>query len=97
MNRIGRNIRRLREENGFSQEAIAFELGLTQTSYARLEKADDRITITRLFKIAEVLNVCIHSLINDEYPANSDNDKEIISLLKEEVAFLRKLIITDRT
>ena len=38
MNNIGNKIRILREQKGYSQESLAQELGLTQPSYARLEK-----------------------------------------------------------
>jgi transcriptional regulator with XRE-family HTH domain len=45
MNKIGGKIRKLRDQMGFSQESMAFELGLTQPSYARLEKEDERISV----------------------------------------------------
>ena len=65
MNEIGDKIRLLREQRGLSQENLAQELGLTQPSYARLEKDDDRINITRLINIANILKTTVSTLINE--------------------------------
>ena len=65
MNTIGNNIRITREQHGLSQEVLADELGITQPSYARLEKQDDRISITRLIAIAKILNTTVAKLINE--------------------------------
>ena len=108
MNNIGNKIRILRESKGYSQENIAQELGISQPSYARLEKQDERISITRLIQIANLLKTTVGELIgeksqkvvnqqNSEYAsAYVDSiinaDKEHIATLKEEIIFLRKLL-----
>lgn len=108
MNNIGGKIRKLREKNGLSQEYLAIELGITQPSYARLEKDDERISITRLISIAKILQTSVSELIEEKInnlpEKASDNDsikyidtlmnaeKEHISTLKEEIVFLRKLL-----
>lgn len=66
MNKIGNKIRLLREERGLSQDNIAIELGITQPSYARLEKDDERINITRLIHIAQVLKTTVSELIDEK-------------------------------
>jgi transcriptional regulator with XRE-family HTH domain len=66
MNKIGDKIRRLRDQKGFSQQSLAFELGLTQPSYARLEKHDERISIIRLIQIAKILNTSVSELIDEK-------------------------------
>ncbi len=38
MHTIGSRIRKLREEKGITQEAMAADLDLTQSNYGRLEK-----------------------------------------------------------
>lgn len=108
MNKIGNKIRQMRELNGLSQENLAFDLGITQPSYARLEKEDERISITRLIHIAGVLKTTVSELIDEKTQKvinqqNSENstgyveniinsDKEHIKTLKEEISFLRKII-----
>jgi transcriptional regulator with XRE-family HTH domain len=109
MNNIGNKIRRLREQKGYSQESLAQELGLTQPSYARLEKQDERISITRLMQIAAILKTTVAELIDENskniiHQTNNKKaeaynvetiinaDKEHIQSLKDEIAFLKKLL-----
>jgi transcriptional regulator with XRE-family HTH domain len=89
MNRIGKSIRNIREQKGYSQENVAKELGISQPSYARLEQKDDRISVTRLIKIAEFLEIHPNYFFEDNKnsfkPINSieslDMNHEIVNLL----------------
>lgn len=108
MNKTGNRIRQMRELKGFSQDNLALELGISQSSYARLEKKDERISIKRLMDIAGVLKTSVSELLDEKTQKdinqqNSENstgylekiinsDKEHIETLKEEIVFLRKLI-----
>lgn len=56
MNNTGFNIRKQREKKGFSQDYMANVLNISQASYARLENEETKITIDRLYKIAEILD-----------------------------------------
>lgn len=55
MNKIGFNIRKMREAKGFSQDYMANVLDISQASYARLENEDTKITVERLYRISEIL------------------------------------------
>ncbi|GHV57587.1 hypothetical protein FACS1894182_06820 [Bacteroidia bacterium] len=107
MNAIGTRIRKLRDEQGIKQEYIADEMGITQSSYGRLEKDDNRLTATKLIRISEILNVSVSVLFGEKaaniiHENNGDNaqaqigtivqDKEHILSLKEEIKFLRKIL-----
>ena len=108
MNEIGSRIRLLRENKGISQDYIATELGITQPSYARLEKEDARISITRLCNIAKILKTTVSELVNEKTgkvtnQQNSENprayvdkiinaDKNHIKSLKEEISFLKEVL-----
>jgi transcriptional regulator with XRE-family HTH domain len=52
MNNIGFNIKRLRDQKGYSQEFMASQLDITQASYARIESQKIKLSIDRLQKIA---------------------------------------------
>jgi transcriptional regulator with XRE-family HTH domain len=102
MNNIGSKIRVLREQKGYSQESLAQELGLTQPSYARLEKQDERISITRLMQIAKVLKTSVAELIDESSKnvihqtnnkkAEAYNVETIINADKEHIATLKEEI-----
>lgn len=66
MTNIGSKIRKVREEKNISQEKIAHELNLTQSSYGRLEKNDKSLNVFYLIKIAEILEVSISYLFNEQ-------------------------------
>lgn len=106
-NKIGEKIRLIREQKGLSQDNLASELGITQPSYARLEKDDARINVPRLIQIAFVLNTTVSELIdekaktiiNQQYSKNSfgyvevfNSEKEHIQTLKAEVDYLKQMI-----
>lgn len=59
---IGKTIRRLRSERGFTQQAFAQKLGVS-TSYLNLLEHDQRnVTASLLFKLTEVLKVDLAAL-----------------------------------
>lgn len=64
MNNIGFNIRKIREQKGFSQDYMATELSISQASYARIENEATKLTIDRLSKIAEILQTDITDFFN---------------------------------
>lgn len=77
MNNVGFNIRKQREKKGFSQEYMANSLDISQASYARLENEDTKITIDRLYKIAEVLEVNITDFLEiDKISIQTQNNND---------------------
>ncbi len=54
---IGQKIARVREARGWSQEVVAKQIGISATSYAKIERNEVDLTVSRLTKIAEVLEV----------------------------------------
>ncbi|OYQ41588.1 hypothetical protein CHU92_04325 [Flavobacterium cyanobacteriorum] len=106
MNNIGNRIRNLREQLGYSQENLALELGITQPSYARLEKQDERISIIRLIQIADILKTTVAELIGEKtqkvinqqnsessHAYNVDTINTIINADKEHIATLKDEIM----
>jgi transcriptional regulator with XRE-family HTH domain len=55
--RLARNLRRLRQKTGWSQEAFAFEAGLHRTYISDLERGARNPTITVVEKLAKALGV----------------------------------------
>jgi len=64
MNNIGLTIRKLREQKGFSQDFVAEKLGINQSTYGKLERDVSNITLDRLFKIADVLEEDVTTLLD---------------------------------
>lgn len=98
MKSIGSNIRRIRERKGYSQEFVAHELGINQSTYGKIEREDTNISVERLLKIADILEEELASFLEigtkntfnnqtnsgNGYVETINNDfKELISELKE--------------
>jgi transcriptional regulator with XRE-family HTH domain len=70
----GQKLRLFREFRNYSQEYIAEKLGITQTSYSRIENNRTRITAERLGQLAVILNVPTTELLSDNEPVIQCND-----------------------
>ena len=62
--RLGRNLRRLREEKGWSQEAFADEAGIHRTYVSDLERGVRNPTIIIVEKLARPFGVTAGSLLD---------------------------------
>ncbi|AQX05880.1 DNA-binding protein [Elizabethkingia meningoseptica] len=99
MNIVGSKIKRFREEKGYKQEYMATELEISQSNYSRLEKDDNRLTVSKVKRIAEILNIPVAVLFGEyknetvaEDQMSTYQHKEYITSLKEEIVFLRKML-----
>ena len=55
--KVGKRIRELRKERGFSQEGFAYEVGLDRTYMGSVERGERNIAALNLIRIAKVLKV----------------------------------------
>ncbi len=62
---VGRNIRRLRQERGLSQEDLADEIGVHRTYMGGVERGERNLTLRSLERLAERLGVSPLSLLED--------------------------------
>lgn len=65
-------IKRIRKQKGYSHENMAHELDISQVAYSKIEKRDTKLSVERLYKIAEILNVKVEILL-DIQPSNQFN------------------------
>lgn len=61
---LGENIKKLRELKNFTQQYLADELGLSLSGYGKIERNQTELSINRLYKICEVLEVDLHTLLS---------------------------------
>lgn len=54
---IGNTIKKLREKNGISQEALAEEAGIHRTYMGRVERGKQNISVLNLIKVAKALEI----------------------------------------
>ncbi len=57
MELCGKNIRKIRREKDFTQEYMAFEMGISQKAYSDLENSKVKINLDTLNKISTILSI----------------------------------------
>lgn len=68
------NIRKVREYRNYTQEYLAMKLNISQNAYSKIELGYTKITLERLYQIAQVLEVDLVELIKAD-------DTEVLHLL----------------
>jgi transcriptional regulator with XRE-family HTH domain len=63
---VATNIRNKREELNYTQEYLAAKLNISQNAYSKIELGYTKITVDRLFQIADILETDLTRLINHE-------------------------------
>jgi len=63
---IAANIRLKREYRNYTQEYLAAKLDISQNAYSKIELGYTKITVERLFQIADVLEFDVAELIDVE-------------------------------
>lgn len=74
-------IKKIRTEKGYSHEYMAYNLKMSQASYAKLESNKTKLTIERLEKISRILEIAIEDILDiksDKYFNQTLNDNSII-------------------
>lgn len=62
---LGNRIRTLRQENGFSQEKFALNIGMDRTYFASVEAGKRNISLNNIKKIADGLDVTLSELFKN--------------------------------
>lgn len=60
---LARNMRLMRAERGWSQEALAAEAGLNRTYLSAVERSEQNISLDNLWKIAKAFGVTADLLL----------------------------------
>lgn len=54
---VATNIRKIRESKDYTQDYLAVKLAISQNAYSKIELGYTKITVERLFQIAQILEV----------------------------------------
>ncbi len=89
MKDIYNNIKTLRKEKKISQEDMAIRLDMFQANYGKLERGMTELTLSRLYKIAEILGVGIEVILGISKPVQTPLPEVDFEKLKKEIADLK--------
>lgn len=77
-----KKIKALREENNFSQDYMARELGMSRPTYMQIEKGEREITITEAKKLAAIFSISLEDFLagkKSQYKVIIEQQKKKIS------------------
>jgi len=60
------NIKKIREDKGLSQEYMAMKLGISQSTYTKVERGEVNLYVDRLLKIVKILDVGLAKVFDEE-------------------------------
>ncbi len=83
-------IRTLRLSKGYSQEYIASRIGIETVNYGRIERGQAKLTVERLLKICEILEVSPSDLFDEKQNQVLNYLKKIYETEKEILSTLKK-------
>ena len=63
---VAANIRKIREYRDYTQEYLALKLNISQNAYSKIELGYTKITVERLFQIADILEFDVTELLGME-------------------------------
>ena len=63
MKHVLRNIRKMRIDRELSQENVAFNLKISQSTYAKMESGQSKLSIERLYQLAVFFNLPVEELL----------------------------------
>lgn len=93
-------IKKIRIEKGISHEAMAYNLGITQAAYTKIEKNETKLSVDRLYRIAEILEVEVSDLLGieiqkvykQEFNDNAHNYQDFQNLYQENKEMYQELL-----
>ena len=100
MEKIINKIREIRKDRGYSHEYMAHLLDISQVAYSKIEKNETKLTVERLFKIAEILEAKIEDILDikadkvykQDIKDNSIGHQEIQNMYQDNKEVYEKLI-----
>ncbi len=64
MKQVLENIKKFRELKNLTRDHVAAQLDMSLSGYSKLERGEVELTITKLFKLAEILDVNASQILN---------------------------------
>ena len=96
---VGSKIRRMREDNKWSQQIIAEQLNISIPAYSKIETGVTDVNLSRLEQIAQLFKTDLTGLFSDDkfiQPAVSTEyaklEKDLLNAEKEIIYLQRKVI-----
>ncbi|MDN5422576.1 MAG: helix-turn-helix domain-containing protein, partial [Chryseobacterium sp.] len=79
----GQNIRKIRRSKDFTQEYMAFEMGISQKAYSDIENSKVKINLDILKKISDILEIKPSDICSISHKCGTDGNEDRYQSLLE--------------
>lgn len=88
---IGQRIRKIRTGKEFNQQDMANKLGITAGAYAKIERGETDPSITRLYNIADILEIDVIILLSDKIDIpNTEVSRKEVEIIHSQISTISK-------
>jgi transcriptional regulator with XRE-family HTH domain len=91
--KVTTNIQKLRHDRGFNQEYVGSKLGISATSYGRLESGSIDIKLNHIDKLAEIFGVTNVEILEPDAKKTCSELKLLSESTKDLIISLKKQLI----
>lgn len=63
---VSGNIRKIREYRNYTQDYLAAKLNISQNAYSKIELGYSKLTVERLFQVADILEIEVSKLLTSD-------------------------------
>ena len=105
INVVGKNLKKLREENKYTQEQVSDYLGITQSNLSKIENGERNFNMTLLDKLCLLYNCSPEYLLGETdfhkkqamaFRSDEKVDLNVVAKMNEITGFLKLLRKLDR-
>lgn len=89
---LGKNIRKVRQSKGLTQENAANDLDCSLNTYTKIERGETNVPFLRLVQIAEYLNVPLSELVKDDNEADINFLSQEIKTIKNDIEIIKNIL-----
>lgn len=89
---LGKNIRKVRQSKGLTQENAANDLDCSLNTYTKIERGETNVPFLRLVQIAEYLNVPLSELVKNDNEADINFLSQEIKTIKDDIEIIKNIL-----
>ena len=89
---LGKNIRKVRQQTGLTQENAANDLDCSLNTYTKIERGETNVPFLRLVQIAEYYKVPLSELVKGPNDLDINNLSQEIKSIKDDIEIIKNIL-----
>ena len=89
---LGKNIRKVRQQTGLTQENAANDLDCSLNTYTKIERGETNVQFLRLVQIAEYYKVPLSELVKGPNDLDINNLSQEIKSIKDDIEIIKNIL-----